>query len=200
MELLKIKASEYANLSGVSLNTVKNRIRAGILSGSKEEDGIWYVYISQEEYDHLAGTKKQKEEIQTQLKETIDKLKSSLEGSLIATYIELQIAKDMQKEELLYELSSLYTLLAVKEKEIEFLRQEKEANATKISQMERELEKLKEEIKRLEQENKELEAKLKEKEFQIAQKDLEIQKALLEKEKELFQKEVEIEKLRASQS
>jgi len=53
MDTVKIKASEYANLIGVSLNTVKNRIRAGVLPGEKGEDGIWYVLLNREEYEFL---------------------------------------------------------------------------------------------------------------------------------------------------
>jgi len=35
MDAVKLKASEYANLIGVSLNTVKNRIKAGVIPGEK---------------------------------------------------------------------------------------------------------------------------------------------------------------------
>ena len=197
MSDIKLKAGEYASLVGLSLNTVKNRIRAGVLTGAKEEDGVWYVYLSQEEYDYLRSSKNQKESREMQVKETVERLKSTLEGSLIATYIELQIVKDAQKEELLHELSSLYTLLAVKEKEIEYLKRDRDEALEKLRQMEREKEKLKEEIKTIEKENKRLEASLREKELLLSQKDLDFQRVVLEKEKEILYKDMEIERLRS---
>ncbi len=197
MDDVKLKASEYASLMGLSLNTVKNRIRAGVLRGAKEEDGVWYVYLSQEDYEHLTNTKRQRESKELQIRETVERLKSSLEGSLIATYIELQIAKDMQKEELLHELSSLYTLLAVKEKEIEFLRKEVEKTLSELTKKEEETKRFSDEIKHLEKENKRLETSLREKELQLSQRELDFQRAMLEKDREILQKDMEIERLKS---
>jgi sporulation protein YlmC with PRC-barrel domain len=92
-DVVKVKASEYAMLTDLSLNTVKNRIRAGVLKGGKEEDGIWYVYLTQEELDHLRNLKEAQEEKDKKLQSNLEGLKSTLEGSLIATYMSALMQK-----------------------------------------------------------------------------------------------------------
>ena len=197
MEKQKMKASEYAQLIGVSLNTVKNRIRAGVLDGAKEEDGIWYVYISPDELEHITKNNNKKEEREKQLKESLEKLKEDFEGNLIATYIEIQRLQDLQKEELFHELSSLSTLIAVKEKEIDFLKKEKEQLNKRLKDKEEEIKELKEEIVRLKEELKSLEMRLKRCEHDLSAKDIEMQKALLEKDRDILNKEMEIERLKS---
>ncbi len=197
MEMQKMKASEYAQLIGVSLNTVKNRIRAGVLEGAKEEDGIWYVYISPDEYEHITKRNKKKEEREQQLKDTLDKLKDEFEGNLIATYIEIQRLQDLQKEELFHELSSLSTLLAVKEKEIDFLKRERNQLKEQIKEKEKEIKELKEEVKKLKEEIKDTDLKVRRLEHELSAKEIEMQRVVLEKDKELLNKEMEIEKLKS---
>ncbi len=197
MDKQKMKASEYAQLIGVSLNTVKNRIRAGVLEGAKEEDGIWYVYISPDEYEHIIKSNQKKEEREAQLKETLEKLKGEFEGNLIATYIEIQRLQDIQKEELFHEISSLSTLLAVKEREIDFLKREKEQLIKNLDEKKAEVESLKEELKRLKEEIKTLETKLRQYEHELASKDIEIQRVILEKDRDILNKDMEIEKLKS---
>jgi len=189
MDTVKIKASEYANLIGVSLNTVKNRIKAGVLPGEKEEDGIWYVLLNREEYEFLTQKEEERSKQEANLSSNLEKLKAGFEGSLIATYLEMLMQKDRQREELFHELSSLYTLLAVKEKEIELLKK-----ALEDREKERTLaEELGKELKDKEKEVHKLEGKLKEKELELAQKDIEIQKLLLEKEREMLSLRLELE-------
>ena len=189
MDTVKIKASEYANLTGVSLNTVKNRIKAGVLPGEKGEDGIWYVLLNREEYEFLTQKEEERAKQEANLSSNLEKLKAGFEGSLIATYLEMLMQKDRQREELFHELSSLYTLLAVKEKEIELLKKT-------LEDREREkalVEELRKELKEKEKEIHKLEGKLKEKELELAQKDIEIQKLLLEKEREMLSLRLELE-------
>jgi uncharacterized protein YukE len=189
MDTVKLKASEYANLIGVSLNTVKNRIRAGVLPGEKEEDGIWYVLLNREEYEFLTQREEERSKQEANLSSNLEKLKAGFEGSLIATYLEMLMQKDRQREELFHELSSLYTLLAVKEKEIELLKrtlEDREKERTLV-------EELRKELKEKEKEIHKLEGKLKEKELELAQKDIEIQKLLLEKEREMLSLRLELE-------
>jgi len=189
MDTVKMKASEYANLIGVSLNTVKNRIKAGVLPGEKEEDGIWYVLLNREEYEFLTQKEEERSKQEANLSSNLEKLKAGFEGSLIATYLEMLMQKDRQREELFHELSSLYTLLAVKEKEIELLKK-----ALEDREKERTLaEELGKELKDKEKEVHKLEGKLKEKELELAQKDIEIQKLLLEKEREMLSLRLELE-------
>jgi len=189
MDTVKIKASEYANLTGVSLNTVKNRIRAGVLPGEKGEDGIWYVLLNREEYEFLTQKEEERSKQEANLSSNLEKLKAGFEGSLIATYLEMLMQKDRQREELFHELSSLYTLLAVKEKEIELLKK-----AFEDREKERTLaEELRKELKDKEKEIHKLEGKLKEKELELAQKDIEVQKLLLEKEREMLSLRLELE-------
>jgi DNA repair exonuclease SbcCD ATPase subunit len=189
MDTVKIKASEYANLTGVSLNTVKNRIRVGVLPGEKGEDGIWYVLLNREEYEFLTQKEEERSKQEANLSSNLEKLKAGFEGSLIATYLEMLMQKDRQREELFHELSSLYTLLAVKEKEIELLKR-----ALEDREKERTLaEELRKELKDKEKEIHKLEGKLKEKELELAQKDIEIQKLLLEKEREMLSLRLELE-------
>lgn len=182
-------ASEYANLIGVSLNTVKNRIKAGVLPGEKGEDGIWYVFLNREEYEFLTQKEEERAKQEANLSSNLEKLKAGFEGSLIATYLEMLMQKDRQREELFHKLSSLYTLLAVKEKEIELLKRA-------LEDREREkalVEELRKELKEKEKEIHKLEGKLKEKELELAQKDIEIQKLLLEKEREMLSLRLELE-------
>jgi len=189
MDTVKIKASEYANLIGVSLNTVKNRIKAGVLPGEKGEDGIWYVLLNREEYEFLTQKDEERAKQEANLSSNLEKLKVGFEGSLIATYLEMLMQKDRQREELFHELSSLYTLLAVKEKEIELLKRALEDREKEKALVEE----LRKELKEKEKEIHKLEGKLKEKELELAQKDIEIQKLLLEKEREMLSLRLELE-------
>ncbi len=189
MDTVKLKASEYANLIGVSLNTVKNRIRAGVVPGEKGEDGIWYVLIPREEYEFLTQKNEERTKTESNISNNLEKLKSGFEGSLIATYLEMLMQKDRQKEELFHELSSLYTLLAVKEKEIELIKkatEEREGEKVLIEQLKKELREKEKELSRLEN-------RLKEKELELVQKDLETQRLLLEKEKEILSLKLELD-------
>jgi len=189
MDTVKLKASEYANLIGVSLNTVKNRIRAGVVPGEKGEDGIWYVLIPREEYEFLTQKNEERTKTESNISNNLEKLKSGFEGSLIATYLEMLMQKDRQKEELFHELSSLYTLLAVKEKEIELIKkatEEREREKVLIEQLKKELREKEKELSRLEN-------RLKEKELELVQKDLETQRLLLEKEKEILSLKLELD-------
>ncbi|ADC90226.1 hypothetical protein Thal_1598 [Thermocrinis albus DSM 14484] len=185
MDYVKMKASEYATLTGLSLNTVKNRIRAGVLKGEKAEDGLWYVYVPGDEYQHLLKREEDVKEVQERIKESMEKLRSHLEGNLIATYMELLLQKEKQKDELLHELASLYALLAIREKEIEILNES-------IQRMKKELSELEDLRKSLREKEKEL-AKL---ERDLKSAELECQKKLLEKEKELMEKETQLKLLR----
>lgn len=196
MNKLKIKASEYANLISVSLNTIKNRIKANILNGAKEEDGIWYVYLTQDEYDNLVNRKNTINQREDSISKSLDQLKTLPEGVLIATYIEMQRLNEIQKQELMSELASLYTLLAVKEKDMDFL-------SRKYNDLEKSFNILKDEIKNLEQTisslNKELSQKNKEisdLSNKLARIDIENQKLLLDKDRELLLKSQEIEELK----
>ncbi len=195
-DVVKIKASEYALLTDLSLNTVKNRIRAGVLRGGKEEDGIWYVYLTQEELEHIRGFKEAQEEKNKSLQSNIEGLKSSLEGSLIATYMSALMQKEQQKEQLLHELSSLYTLLAIREKEMEFLT--KELGSVKERSMEKEADnqKLKEIIQEKDNAMKRLQEELREKDHLLNQKELELQRIMLDKDREILNKEMELSTLR----
>ncbi|WP_333785049.1 hypothetical protein [Thermocrinis sp.] len=189
MDAVKLKASEYANLIGVSLNTVKNRIRAGVVPGERGEDGIWYVLIPREEYEFLTQKNEERTKTELNISSNLEKLKSGFEGSLIATYLEMLMQKDRQKEELFHELSSLYTLLAVKEKEIELIKkaaEEREEQKVLIEQLKKELREKEKEISKLEN-------RLKEKELELAQKDVETQRLLLEKEKEISSLKLELD-------
>lgn len=196
MDDVKVKASEYAELTGVSLNTVKNRIRAGVVRGSKEEDGIWYVYLSQDEYHHLMRSQEKRGERQREINNSLEKLKASFEGQLIATYIEIQMLKDLQKEELLHEMSSLYTLLAVREKEIQIMRNQLEEAEKALKEREESLNELQKKLAELEKSLRALENQLRDKELSLAEKDIQMQKMLLEKEKELLSKTAQIEQLK----
>ncbi len=195
-DVVKIKASEYALLTDLSLNTVKNRIRAGVLKGGKEEDGIWYVYLTQEELEHIKGFKEAQEERNKSLQSNLEGLKSSLEGSLIATYMSALMQKEQQKEQLLHELSSLYTLLAIREKEMEFLTRELERVKERCMEKEAENKKLKEVIQEKESTIKRLQEELREKEHILNQKDLELQRIVLDKDREILSKEMELSNLR----
>ncbi len=189
MDAIKLKASEYANLIGVSLNTVKNRIKAGVLPGEKGEDGIWYVLLDREEYEFLTQREEERSKQENNLSSNLEKLKAGFEGSLIATYLEMLMQKDRQREELFHELSSLYTLLAVKEKEIELL-----SRALEDREKEKALvEELKKILKEKDKEINKLEGKLREKELELAQKEIEIQRLLLEKEREMLSLKLELE-------
>jgi uncharacterized protein YukE len=173
----------------VSLNTVKNRIRVGVLPGEKGEDGIWYVLLNREEYEFLTQKEEERSKQEANLSSNLEKLKAGFEGSLIATYLEMLMQKDRQREELFHELSSLYTLLAVKEKEIELLKRALEDREKEKALVEE----LRKELKEKEKEIHKLEGKLKEKELELAQKDIEIQKLLLEKEREILSLRLELE-------
>ncbi|MCS7308198.1 MAG: hypothetical protein NZ526_06595 [Aquificaceae bacterium] len=196
MEGVKLKASEYAAITNLSLNTVKNRIRAGVLKGGKEEDGIWYVYLSQEELDYIKGRREVQEERDKSLQGSLENLKSTLEGSLIATYMSALMQKEEQKEQLLHELASLHTLLAIREKEMEFLFRELEKTREKCSEKETENQKLKEALSEMEDKVRELQDTLREKDYLISQKELEVQRVILDKEKELLNKEMELTALK----
>ncbi|MFN7065942.1 MAG: hypothetical protein ACK4OF_07335 [Aquificaceae bacterium] len=193
---VKLKASEYASLTGLSLNTVKNRIRAGVLRGNKEEDGIWYVYLTQEELEHIKGVAEAQEERSKNLQTNLEGLKSTLEGSLIATYMSAHMQKEQQKEQLLHELSSLYTLLAIREKEMEFLIKELGNSKEMYAKKERENQQLKELLEEKEKKIRELEELLKDREYLLSQKELELQRVTLEKDKELLNKEIELSAMR----
>jgi len=78
----KMKASEYAAMTSVSLNTVKNRIKAGILNGAKEEDGVWYVYLTSDEYENLQNSKEKSQEREQAISDSIEKLKALPDGAL----------------------------------------------------------------------------------------------------------------------
>ncbi len=195
-DVVKIKASEYALLTDLSLNTVKNRIRAGVLKGGKEEDGIWYVYLTQDELEHIRSFKEHQEEKNKSLQSNLEGLKSSLEGSLIATYMSALMQKEQQKEQLLHELSSLYTLLAIREKEMEFLTKELEKVKEKCVEKEAENQRLKEIIQEKEYTIKKLQEELREKEHLLSQKELEIQRVVLDKDREILNKEMELSTLR----
>ena len=195
-DAIKVKASEYAMLTDLSLNTVKNRIKAGVLKGGKEEDGIWYVYLTQEELEHLKTSKMLQEEKVKNFQSNLEGLKSSLEGSLIATYMSALMQKEQQKEQLLHELASLYTLLAIREKEMEFLLRDLNNLREKYMEKERENQKLKEALEEKEKKITELQELLKEKEFMLSQKDLDLQRVILDKDKEILSKEMEISTLR----
>ncbi|MEZ0361769.1 MAG: hypothetical protein ABWK04_07770 [Hydrogenobacter sp.] len=196
MNDVKLKASDYALHVGVSLNTVKNRIRSGILKGSKEEDGIWYVYLSRDEYEHLLKSEERRNEKQKEISNSLEKLKASFEGQLIATYIEIQMFKDLQKEELLHEMSSLYTLLAVREKEIQIMKDEMERMEKALKEKEDSLKDLQRRTMELERSLKHMESQLREKDLMLAEKDIQTQKLLLEKEREILNKTAQIEKLK----
>ena len=196
MDYVKIKASEYATYTNLSLNTVKNRIRAGVLRGRKEEDGVWYVYLTEEELDYIKGLKEAKEEKEKSLQANLENLKSTLEGSLIATYMSTLMQKEQQKEQLLHELSSLYTLLAIREKEIEFLTKELERAKEACLKKEEENKRLKSTIDEKEKKIKELQESLKMKEHVINQKELELQRVILEKDREILAKEMELSAMR----
>ncbi|RME08314.1 MAG: hypothetical protein D6804_07565 [Aquificota bacterium] len=193
---VKVKASEYAQLMDLSLNTVKNRIRAGVLKGGKEEDGIWYVYLTQEELEHIRGLREVQEDRNRSLQSNLEGLKSTLEGSLIATYMSALMQKEQQKEQLLHELSSLYTLLAIREKEMEFLLKELENTKERCREKELENQKLKGIIEEKEEVIKRLQEELREKEHILNQKELELQRVVLDKDRELLSKEMELSTLR----
>jgi chromosome segregation ATPase len=193
---VKIKASEYASLTGLSLNTVKNRIKAGVLKGSKEEDGVWYVYLTQEELEHLRSLREREEEGTKNLQANLEGMKSTLEGSLIATYMSALMMKEQQKEQLLHELSSLYTLLAIREKEMEFLLKELELLRGKCEAVEQENKELKDKLREKEEELAQFKEKLKEKDYIISQKDLELQRVVLDKDREILSRDMELSVLK----
>ncbi|WP_448584610.1 hypothetical protein [Thermocrinis sp.] len=189
MDTVRLKASEYASLIGVSLNTVKNRIKAGVIPGERGEDGVWYVLVPREEYEFLTQKNEERTKTGSNISNNLEKLKSGFEGSLIATYLEMIMQKDRQIEQLFHELSSLYTLLAVREKEIEIIKKAMEEREKEKDL----LEQLKKELKEKEKEISKLENRLKEKELELTQKDLETQRLLLEKEREILSLRLELE-------
>lgn len=196
MNDVKMKASEYASLMSVSLNTVKNRIKAGIINGAKEDDGIWYVYLTSDEYENTKMNKEKIQEREIAISDSIEKLKNLPEGALIATYINIQRYAEEQKQELMHELSSLYALLAVKEKEIEFMSKQMEDLKSKIKDCEEkniainnQLKTIKADLDKCQQEYRDLYNK-----YQRA--DIDLQKAILDKDKEILIKEREIEDLK----
>ncbi len=196
MHDIKMKASEYAAMTSVSLNTVKNRIKAGILNGAKEEDGIWYVYLTSDEYENLQNNKEKLEEREQAITDSVEKLKALPDGALIATYINIQRYAEFQKQELMQELSSLYALLAVKEKEIEFLSKDLERHQQKIKELTDENMSLSEKLKNLSKELDECRKEYKDLENKYQRADIDMKKIVLDKEKEILEKEREIEELK----
>jgi hypothetical protein len=146
-----------------------------------DQDGIWYVLLNREEYEFLTQKEEERSKQKANLSSNLEKLKAGFEGSLML------IQKDRQREELFHELSSLYTLLAVKEKEIELLKkalEDREKEKVLVEELRKELK---------EKEKHKLEGKLKEKELELAQKDIEIQRLLLEKERKMLSLRLELE-------
>ncbi|MEN3034335.1 MAG: hypothetical protein ABDH18_05030 [Aquificaceae bacterium] len=199
-DTIKVRATEYALRAQVSLNTVKNRIRAGTLKGAKESDGIWYVYLSQDEWEHLCSMEENLKQSRQSIEKNIEELRSSLEGKLIATYISALMQSQEQKEKLLYELSSLQTLLALKESEILILKKELEKIKQDYLSLEKELEKSKEESKQFAEQTSSLSEKIKKLEQALERAEIECQKKLLEKEQVILAKELEIAKLKQGES
>jgi chromosome segregation ATPase len=193
---IKMKASEYAAMMSVSLNTVKNRIKAGILNGAKEEDGIWYVYLTSDEYENLQNNKEKSQEREQAISDSIEKLKALPDGALIATYINIQRYAEFQKQELMQELSSLYALLAVKEKEIEFLSKEIESLKERIGLLTKEKENALEKHDSMAKELDECKNSYKDLLNKYQRMDIDMQKNLLDKEKELLDKDRQIEELK----
>jgi chromosome segregation ATPase len=193
---IKMKASEYAAMMSVSLNTVKNRIKAGILNGAKEEDGIWYVYLTSDEYENLQNNKEKSQEREQAISDSIEKLKALPDGALIATYINIQRYAEFQKQELMQELSSLYALLAVKEKEIEFLSKEIESLKERIGLLTKEKENALEKYDSMAKELDECKNSYKDLLNKYQRMDIDMQKNLLDKEKELLDKDRQIEELK----
>jgi len=193
---IKMKASEYAAMMSVSLNTVKNRIKAGILNGAKEEDGIWYVYLTSDEYENLQNNKEKSQEREQAISDSIEKLKALPDGALIATYINIQRYAEFQKQELMQELSSLYALLAVKEKEIEFLSKEIESLKERIGLLTKEKENALEKHDSMAKELDECKNNYKDLLNKYQRMDIDMQKNLLDKEKELLDKDRQIEELK----
>jgi len=193
---IKMKASEYAAMMSVSLNTVKNRIKAGILNGAKEEDGIWYVYLTSDEYENLQNNKEKSQEREQAISDSIEKLKALPDGALIATYINIQRYAEFQKQELMQELSSLYALLAVKEKEIEFLSKEIESLKERIGLLTKEKENALEKYDSMAKELDECKNSYKDILNKYQRMDIDMQKNLLDKEKELLDKDRQIEELK----
>jgi len=193
---VKMKASEYAAMMSVSLNTVKNRIKAGILNGAKEEDGIWYVYLTSDEYENLQNNKEKSQEREQAISDSIEKLKALPDGALIATYINIQRYAEFQKQELMQELSSLYALLAVKEKEIEFLSKEIESLKERIGLLTKEKENALEKYDSMAKELDECKNSYKDMLNKYQRMDIDMQKNLLDKEKELLDKDRQIEELK----
>jgi len=193
---IKMKASEYAAMMSVSLNTVKNRIKAGILNGAKEEDGIWYVYLTSDEYENLQNNKEKSQEREQAISDSIEKLKALPDGALIATYINIQRYAEFQKQELMQELSSLYALLAVKEKEIEFLSKEIESLKERIGLLTKEKESALEKHDSMAKELDECKNSYKDLLNKYQRMDIDMQKNLLDKEKELLDKDRQIEELK----
>jgi len=191
-----MKASEYAAMMSVSLNTVKNRIKAGILNGAKEEDGIWYVYLTSDEYENLQNNKEKSQEREQAISDSIEKLKALPDGALIATYINIQRYAEFQKQELMQELSSLYALLAVKEKEIEFLSKEIESLKERIGLLTKEKENALEKYDSMAKELDECKNSYKDLLNKYQRMDIDMQKNLLDKEKELLDKDRQIEELK----
>jgi len=180
----------------VSLNTVKNRIKAGILNGAKEEDGIWYVYLTSDEYENLQNNKEKSQEREQAISDSIEKLKALPDGALIATYINIQRYAEFQKQELMQELSSLYALLAVKEKEIEFLSKEIESLKERIGLLTKEKENALEKHDSMAKELDECKNSYKDLLNKYQRMDIDMQKNLLDKEKELLDKDRQIEELK----
>jgi chromosome segregation ATPase len=193
---IKMKASEYAAMTLVSLNTVKNRIKAGILNGAKEEDGIWYVYLTSDEYENLQNSKEKSQEREQAISDSIEKLKALPDGALIATYINIQRYADFQKQELMQVLSSLYALLAVKEKEIEFLSKDLDRYKSKIEELKEENLSLSEKLKNLSKELEDCKKEYKDLDNKYQRADIDMKKIILDKEKEILEKEREIEELK----
>lgn len=52
----KIKISEYAAMEGVTVRTVKRRIKAGTLKGHKTATGYWYIPIEDETVQRYNNT------------------------------------------------------------------------------------------------------------------------------------------------
>ncbi len=196
MSDVKMKASEYAAVMSVSLNTVKNRIRGGILNGAKEEDGIWYVYLSSDEYENLQANKQKSQEREEAITDSIEKLKALPDGALIATYINIQRYAEFQKQELMQELSSLYALLAVKEKEIEILSKDLQRYADQIQKLTEDKKSLSERLESIVKDLENCKSEHRDLQNKYQRADIDMQKAILDKEKEILEKEREIEELK----
>ncbi|MCS7084268.1 MAG: hypothetical protein NZL90_04725 [Aquificaceae bacterium] len=199
-DTIKVKATEYALRAQISLNTVKNRIRAGVLKGAKEEDGIWYVYLSEDEWEHIRSLEDSIKPTKQLIEKNIEELGTNLEGKLIATYMNALMQSQEQKERLLHELSSLQTLLAIRENKIEQLEKEVEILKYKNSEAQEVYKKTKEENETLRKEVSSLLEKIRKLEQSIERAEIECQRKLLEKEQAILLKEIEIAKLKEKES